>query len=385
MPHSGDPSLSEQEAQALTEYNIRSRLFFYAIFAVLIVLALLLLQPFLSVIAISVITIIILKPLYSRYLKVGRVARHERVAASMALGTFILALLVPISFIVYITASQLVELFNQVDVTSLQAILEDISTTLARIVPGTSDPLDSQQLATTLAAASSAAQSAIAEAMRELISSLPNLMMQGIIFLVLVVTLLPEFDGLVKRFQEISPLGTELSELYYRKTTAMITSLVRGVFLIAVIQGTVMGFFFWLADVSFAFLLGLISMVLALVPVVGISYLALFTAFVLAISGRWVDAAIVLFGFYGVVNWIDLILRPRLISREAYLNFALVLLGLLGGLIWAGLLGLILGPVIILLLVTTIDIYAELYAKEDGVVLRSLVERRRQPADSATP
>ncbi len=47
-----------------------------------------------------------------------------------------------------------------------------------------------------------------------------------------------------------------------------------------------------------------------------------------------------LFGFYGVVNWIDIILRPKLIDEEASLHFALFILAIFGGLAWAGILGL---------------------------------------------
>ena len=67
-----------------------------------------------------------------------------------------------------------------------------------------------------------------------------------------------------------------------------------------------------------------------------------------------------------MVNWIDIILRPRLLSDEAHISFALFLLSIFGGLIWAGVMGLVYGPVIMLLLVTTVQIYVEQYAKEDG-------------------
>ena len=92
-----------------------------------------------------------------------------------------------------------------------------------------------------------------------------------------------------------------------------------------------MGSFYWLAGVEYVFLLILISIAFAILPLVGISYLTLFLAFIFVLQGEYRSAAIVLFGFYGVVNWIDVLLRPRLISKEAYTNFALILLGILGG------------------------------------------------------
>jgi predicted PurR-regulated permease PerM len=110
-------------------------------------------------------------------------------------------------------------------------------------------------------------------------------------------------------------------------------------------------------------------MFLALIPMVGISWLVVAIAVLSLLTGNWFQALVVLVGFYGVVNWIDILLRPRLLSEEASINFPLFILAVLGGIAWAGIMGLFYGPVIMLLLVTTIDIYVERYAKEDRSLL----------------
>ncbi len=110
-------------------------------------------------------------------------------------------------------------------------------------------------------------------------------------------------------------------------------------------------------------------MLLALIPMVGISWLVIGIAIVSFLTGNWSTALIVLIGFYGVVNWIDILGRPKLLSEEAQINFALFILAILGGVAWAGVMGLFYGPVLMLLLVTTIEIYAERYAHEDRNVL----------------
>jgi predicted PurR-regulated permease PerM len=71
-----------------------------------------------------------------------------------------------------------------------------------------------------------------------------------------------------------------------------------------------------------------------------------------------------------------------LISKEAYINFALLLLGILGGMLWAGFLGLFIGPTVLMLLVTTIQIYQERFAKEDGRVINSYVSSSAKVGDS---
>jgi predicted PurR-regulated permease PerM len=77
-----------------------------------------------------------------------------------------------------------------------------------------------------------------------------------------------------------------------------------------------------------------------------------------------------------VVNWIDIFLRPKLLAEEASLHFALFILAIFGGIAWAGVMGLFYGPIIMLLLVTTIEIYVEQFSEEDGQLLESTLRER---------
>jgi predicted PurR-regulated permease PerM len=54
-----------------------------------------------------------------------------------------------------------------------------------------------------------------------------------------------------------------------------------------------------------------------------------------------------------------------LVSKEAYLNFVLVLLAALGGYAWFGFFGVVYGPVLMVLLTTTIDVYETYYLRAD--------------------
>ena len=188
-------------------------------------------------------------------------------------------------------------------------------------------------------------------------------MVYTIIFLALLVTLLPAYDDLNQRLQQLSPLDVDISQRYIRKAQAMITSIITGIFLLAIIQGLIMGFFFWLARIPFTWFLTILSIAFAVIPALGISFIVLPLAIILLLSGQTSQALLVLFGFYVVVNPLDFILRPRLVSKEAYFNFALMLLAIFGGLQLAGLLGIVYGPVVMILFLTTIEIYEEHYAQ----------------------
>jgi predicted PurR-regulated permease PerM len=156
-----------------------------------------------------------------------------------------------------------------------------------------------------------------------------------------------------------------VSALYLHRANVMVVSVVKGVFLLAILQGLIMGVFYRLANVPFAMFWTLLSMAFAILPVVGISFIVLPMALLALLTGNPASAFWILLGFYVFVNPLDIILRPRLVSKEAYLNFTLMLLALFGGIQLAGLLGMIYGPVIMILFLTSLDIYTQYYSSRD--------------------
>jgi len=355
---------------------LQSRIFFFLTFLGLLIITALLLKPFFSIILLSLIAVIVLKPLYAWFFRARYTGGKPRLSASVTLLTFLFVLVIPVAIVIIVFVEQLTQQLIGLAEFDLDALMLEVENTLDSA--GQSINLDRAAIQELIVGAAATILSAAVGFAASFLSSLPKLIVEFIIFFVVVVTLLPVFDKLVKGYEEISPLGIEISELYYTKTAAMITSLFKGIFLIAALQGVMMGFFYWLAGIDAVFFFILVTMFLAMLPVVGISFLVIFMAIVFFLTGNTTSAVIVLFGFYGVVNWVDIILRPRLVSKEAYMHFSLVLLGILGGLAFGGLLGMIYGPVVILLLVTTIEIYSEQYAPQDSEAIGELIKSERE-------
>lgn len=367
----------------MANVNLRERLFFYIVFAILILLMLLMISPFFTVLVVSLIAVIMLKPAYNRIYALKWVNERKGLAASLTLIAVLVVLVIPVLLIAWLTVSQLAGAFQELAALDLDAIIQEFRQLLAEMpMVGDAKALEASATAPVRPLFSSVAQ-ALTDIVIDFASSLPSLIVQIVIFIVVVATLLPVYDTLIPKLEDISPLGRELSELYNRKITAMVRSLVLGVFLIAIIQGAAMSIFYWLAGLPYVFLLTVLSMLLALIPMVGISWLVIGIAIVSVLAGNWQQALIVLFGFYGVVNWIDILLRPKLLSDEASINFALFIVAIFGGLAWAGVMGLFYGPVLMLLLVTTVEIYAERYAHEDRDILGDAV-RKLGSEDNAT-
>jgi len=106
-------------------------------------------------------------------------------------------------------------------------------------------------------------------------------------------------------------------------------------------------------------------MFLALLPMIGISLVAWPVGILLILTGDIWQGIFVIAAFLLVISNIDTILRSRLVPKGAYLNPALVILSVLGGIGLMGLIGVIYGPVIMILLVTSIEVYTKYMLRSD--------------------
>jgi predicted PurR-regulated permease PerM len=154
----------------------------------------------------------------------------------------------------------------------------------------------------------------------------------------------------------------------------MIAAMFKGTFVIAIVSGLAMGIVFWIAGVPYVTLLSIISAFLSLIPMVGISLIAWPVGILLILAGNVWQGVFVIAAFMLVVANIDNVLRPMLIPKGAHLNTALVILSVLGGLSLMGFIGVIYGPVIMILLVTSIEVYTRYMLRSD---LEALQEHGR--------
>jgi predicted PurR-regulated permease PerM len=153
------------------------------------------------------------------------------------------------------------------------------------------------------------------------------------------------------------------------KIDLMIKAMFKGTFVIAISQGLAMGLVFWVAGVPYVLFLTLASMFLSLVPLIGVSLVAWPVGIILIVSGSVWRGVFVIAAFLIFVAQIDTFLRPRLVPKGAQLNPALVIISVLGGLGVMGIVGALYGPVVMILLVTSIDVYSKYLLRSDLEVL----------------
>ncbi|MCB0923788.1 MAG: AI-2E family transporter [Mycobacterium sp.] len=211
----------------------------------------------------------------------------------------------------------------------------------------------------------------------------------AIIFLYVLISLLVNKSELVVLLRRINPLGEEVTDLYLAKMGAMVKGTVKGQFIIALIQGTLGAASIYIAGFHDGFFIFVIFLTALSVIPLGSGIVTIPFGIGMMFFGNIAGGLfVVLFHVLGITN-IDNFLRPILVPREARLDPALMLLSVFSGIAMFGFFGIILGPVLMILIVTTISVYLFVYrgvAMEDHSDVDRPKRRlwRKKPQDAQT-
>jgi predicted PurR-regulated permease PerM len=137
------------------------------------------------------------------------------------------------------------------------------------------------------------------------------------------------------------------------------TSTVIGTGMTAVIQGTLVGLGFWATGVPNALFWGVVTMVFAILPVVGSGLVWGPGALALLIGHRY--AAGIGLAVWGaiVVGNVDYVIRPMVYRRWAHIHPLITLVGALAGVRYLGILGLLVGPLALSYFFELLKMYSE--------------------------
>jgi predicted PurR-regulated permease PerM len=352
---------------------ITQRIFFFGMVAILAILALILVWRFIRAILLAVALVIILKPIYNWLLNKRWINGKASRATTATIVIFILIIAIPAAIIIGGAISQALTLFATLNIEGLHFSLRDINTwfeqAIQAIVAGNVH-LEEFRFAETLSQAITWISDWFFRILISLGQSLPRLFTNALVVLVILYVFLSRYRSPGKQeILDIIPFPTEITHLFLDKIDLMIKAMFKGTFVIAISQGLAMGLVLWLAGVPYVMLLTILSMFLSLVPLIGVSLVAWPVGIILILSGNVFRGVFVIVAFLIFVAQIDTFLRPRLVPKGAQLNPALVILSVLGGLGVLGIVGALYGPVVMILLVTSIDVYSKYLLRSDLAVL----------------
>jgi predicted PurR-regulated permease PerM len=202
--------------------------------------------------------------------------------------------------------------------------------------------------------------------------------------LLLVITLYASFfflrDGVAirERILSYTPLSAEEKERVVERFVSVSRATLKGILLIGSLQGALGGVAFAVAGIRGAAFWGTLMALCSMIPGVGTALVWIPTTFYLAAQGRARAAIGIALWFVLVVGMVDNFLRPRLVGKDTKLPDLLILISTLGGIFLYGPAGIVVGPLVAALFVTTWEIY--------GIEFRGfLMARRSAPTPAPEP
>lgn len=215
----------------------------------------------------------------------------------------------------------------------------------------------------------------------------------AVIFIYVFISLLVNGDEVVLLIRRLNPLGEDVTDLYLAKMGAMVRGTVLGQFVIALAQGVSGAISIYIAGFHDGFFIfAILLSALSVIPLGG-GIVSIPFGIGMALFGNIGGGLFVILFHILVVTNIDNVLRPILVPKAARLDSALMLLSVFSGIAMFGFLGLVIGPVLMIVVVTTISVYLAVYKgvplsepepdepRAPGRLARLIaVMRRKQPA-----
>ena len=159
--------------------------------------------------------------------------------------------------------------------------------------------------------------------------------------------LIRDGEAIGRELRSLLPLPPAHSDRLIRGTRDLVIASVGAGLAVAVAQGTIGGATFWLLGLRAPAFWGVVMAFCSLIPVVGAALVWVPAALWLLLSGSiGKGIAMVVVGALGI-SMADNVLRPLLLSGSTRVNGLIIFFGLLGGVAAFGFIGLVLGPVIL--------------------------------------
>lgn len=342
-----------------TPFIDRGRGFFFLCLFLVLLFGYLVLEPFFTIFLVALALATISYPAYARLLRLTR--QRKNLAALLSCLLVICLIILPCFALVGLLAKQSIQWYEGIDGHVKQGVaseemLERVRGLQERFFPDLD--LEKVELGKTLAGLAGRVSQTLMDWSTGAVKAITTALWQFFLMLFALFYFYKEGPAFLRWLMHLIPLPGTLKRQIFQSFREVSESAFYGTFLTAVAQGTLGGIGFLIVGFS-PLLWGVAMAFFSLIPLVGTLIIWGPAAVVLFVSGR-IGAGIFL-TLWGVVvvGMSDNILRPLLMSGKSELHPFLIFFSLLGGIMAFGPLGILLGPLAIVLVISMLRAWGE--------------------------
>ena len=319
------------------------------------------LWPFYGAILWATVLAIVFAPLYRRLFSAMGGQRNLAALASMLI--IVTLVILPLT----LTAASLLQ-----EATNLYETIEAGQTDFGQAIKQVIDALptwatdildrlgltDSSAIQSRFSAALVQGSKAIAAQALSVGKGTANFIISLFIMLYLLFFFLRDGAALAGRIKDAIPLPAGQKRELFTKFTIVTRAMFKGTLLVAIVQGALGGFIFWVLGIHAPVLWGVVMGLFSLLPAVGAAAVWVPVAiYFLATGAIWQGVVLIAFGGF-VIGLVDNLLRPFLVGKDTELPDFVVLISTLGGISIFGLNGFVIGPTIAAMFIAVWDIFS---------------------------
>lgn len=337
-----------------------SRFYFISLFTIFVVLGYLsynIFRPFLTPIAWAIVLSIVFYPLYAFFLKYIKL----RSVSSLIVVLLIIVLISgPISYLSVLLVKELKVISGYLEgggISSIQSVLQH------KHVRSVIDWLISK-LDLTEEELNNAIMENASRIGKQLVSRITvevgNVLTGFLNFIFMVFTvffLLKDGTVFLSRIRDYMPFSEEQKDRLTMQVRDIIISTLYGGVIVALVQGTIAGLAFYFLGIPSPVVWGLATSIASFIPLIGAAAVWVPATGYLFVSGAVLKGFILaIIGVFGI-SLIDNVLKPIIIGGRTKMPVLVIFFSVLGGIKLFGLIGLIMGPLVVALFVSVIEIF----------------------------
>ena len=335
---------------------------YFLLFAVAVV-SVLFLYMIRALILPAVLAVVIAIMVYPLYRFVLKLTRNKKIVSSLiCCAGVLLALLVPLAFLMNMLLKQIIELYHSAgpQVEELFAKLKggSLGHTLDSFGGGFFQKHGiSVDLKPILSHSMERLGNLVPGILNGLSKATGDLTFYSFVILFSLFYFLIDGTMILERIKELIPISSKYKEDIIARFGSMSDAIMKGIFLMSLAHAVfvalimlVFGFKAWL-------LLGIIAFILAILPVGGSGLILIPAGVIRILAGNVFQGVMILLVSGVVMALIDNVLRPKIIGRDVGMHDLLVLFSIVGGLFTFGGAGMVIGPLIAAVFLSIIGIY----------------------------
>lgn len=322
---------------------------FYIFFGLVSLVVVLMWWPFWQILALGAIIAVLFSPVYQ---KLYRELSRANLAAALTIVLILLIIIVPLWLFGQLLFNELVDVYNKFRLgqlsfsqAALYSKLPPQWQSLLGAVSNDTAAIFSKFTATTFAF------------VQQLLSNLAAFFLSMFMLVFVIFFMLRDAQKIKTTLGDLSFLPEHYQQALVAKVEEAISGVLKGSFLIALIQGAAGIVGFWIFGLPQPLLWGAATVVSSMVPNIGTALVLVPAVAYLFFTGHTPQAiGLALWGGL-VVGVVDNLVWPKLASKNLKMHPVLALLAVVGGLQVFGILGFLFGPILISVFLALVDIY----------------------------